>query len=178
MLSNFNVTDPLARLSRLCTACCLWALLATAATAGEKTVGWVEKAYIPAMGVTTKAKMDTGALTSSIHADNVERFRRGEEKWVRFTITLEDTDSGEVVTKTLERPFHRRIRLTGAGGTDHRLVVFLDVCFGDEVYHEQFSLSDRSDKIYGLLIGRRTLEHLGPLDVRKTFTMQPTCNSK
>lgn len=153
--------------------------LAAASHAGaERVIGWVEKAHIPAMDVTVKSKMDTGALTSSIHATNVERFSRAGEKWVRFTVTLEDTDLGEMNSKTLERPVHRRVKLTGAGGVDHRLVVFMDVCFGDVLYREQFSLSDRSDKIYGLLIGRRTIEHLGLLDVTKTFSLQPACKTR
>lgn len=142
----------------------------------ERTVfGWVEKAWVPALGVTTKVKMDSGALTSSVHADSVERFRRNGEKWVRFSITLKDTETDREVTRVLERPFVRRIKLTGAGGVDRRVVVMMEVCIGDKLLQEQFSLSDRSDKIYGLLIGRRTMEHIGLLDVGETFTMQPSC---
>lgn len=155
--------------------CCLSA--AALACAHKRTFGWVEKAYVPDAGVTTKAKMDTGALTSSIYATNVERFRKNGKKWVRFTVNLTDTGSDEVVTTTLERPFVRRIKLSGAGGVDHRLVVTLDICIGEQLLHEQFSLSDRSDKIYGLLIGRRTMEHMGLLDVTRTFTMQPHCKA-
>lgn len=147
------------------------------ALAGKRVFGWVEKAFIPEANVTTKAKMDTGALTSSIHASNIERFRRDGKKWVRFTINLTDANTDETVTRTLERPFVRRIKLSGAGGVDHRLVVTMDICIGKQLLHEQFSLSDRSDKIYGLLIGRRTMEHMGLLDVTKTFTRQPRCSS-
>lgn len=153
-------------------------LLSVSVAAGAKQpriYGWVEKAYIPAMGVTTKAKMDSGALTSSIHATNVERFKRDGKKWVRFDVTLKDTNSDVEVTKTLERPFVRRIKLFGAGGSDSRVVVSLDICIGDQLLSEQFSLSDRDDKIYGLLIGRRTMEHIGLLDVNQTFTVQPNC---
>lgn len=146
------------------------------ASASEKRIyGWVEKVHIPAMGVTTKAKMDSGALTSSIHATNVERFKRDGKKWVRFDVTLKDVETNEEVTKTLERPFVRRIKVFGAGGSDRRLVVLMDVCIGNQLMEEQFSLSDRDDKIYGLLMGRRTMEHIGLLDVTKTFTAPPKC---
>ena len=146
-------------------------------SAGDRVVGWVERVKVMALGVTTKAKLDSGALTSSIHAADVKRFRRGQEKWVRFTVSLTDADTREVITKTLERPFHRRVKLTGAGGVDHRLVVLMDICIGKQVLREQVSLSNRSDKNYGLLIGRRTLEHIGLLDVQKTFTLEPRCKS-
>lgn len=148
-------------------------LLAVPVSAGERVFGWVEKAYVPALGVTTKAKMDTGALTSSIYATHVERFLRNGKKWVRFTVALKDADTRSTVTKTLERPFYRRIKLSGAGGVDHRLVVFMDFCIGNQRLHEQVSLSNRANKIYDLLIGRRTMEHLGLLDVRRTFTSEP-----
>lgn len=152
----------------------MWAM-ALPVSSGERVVGWVETARVNALGVKTKAKMDSGALTSSIHATNVQRFRKGDKKWVRFTVSLQDIDSREIVSKTLERRFHRRVKLSGAGGTDSRVVVFLDICFGKQLLHEQFTLSDRSDKNYGLLIGRRTIKHIGLLDVNKTFTMVPRC---
>lgn len=154
--------------------CLLLAVLP--AVAKERAYGWVEKVYIPAVGVTTKVKLDTGALTSSIHVTDVERFNRGKEKWVRFTASLKDTSSGEQVTKTLERRFVRRVKLTGAGGEDHRLVVYMDLCIGDQFLHEQVTLSNRADKNYDLLIGRRTIARLGFIDVRRTFTVQPLCH--
>jgi len=145
------------------------------ADAKKRVFGWIEKATIPDVGVMTKAKMDTGALTSSIHATNVERFRRDGEKWVRFTVELKDTKTDEVVIKTIERPFVRRLKVYGAGGEDSRVVVLMDVCIGNLLLQEQFGLTNRSDKNYGLLIGRRTIEHMGLVDVKKTFTTQPNC---
>ena len=55
--------------------------LLTAASAGhaekEKTVyGWVENAQLVPWGVTLKAKLDTGALTSSMHATDIEKFEK------------------------------------------------------------------------------------------------------
>lgn len=147
------------------------------ALAKHRIFGWVEKAYVPAVDVTTKVKMDTGALTSSIYATHVQRFLKDGKKWVRFTVSLEDANTKQKVIKTLERPFYRRISLTGAGGEDHRLVVLMNVCIGRQMLHEQFSLSNRSDKIYGMLIGRRTMAHLGLLDVKRTFTIRPDCHS-
>ncbi len=150
------------------------------ATAGAKekyVFGWVEKIHVMDVGATAKAKMDSGALTSSIHATNVERYRLDGKKWVRFTVTLQDTETGKYVTKTLERPFVRAIRVSGAGGSDSRVVVSLPVCVGSTIMDEEFSLNNRADMIYGLLIGRRTMEHMGLLDVNKTFTLKPTCTA-
>ncbi|BFM06055.1 ATP-dependent zinc protease family protein [Halioxenophilus aromaticivorans] len=157
----------------LCTAALL---LSASASAKQEVFGWIEKASMPGIGVTAKVKMDTGALTSSIHATDVERFLKDDEKWVRFTVKLEDSNTEEPVTKTLERPFHRKVKISGAGGVDNRVVVFLDICIGDRLLREQFTLSDREDKKYGMLIGRRTMKHMGLVDVTQTFTSQPDCS--
>ena len=145
------------------------------ASAEEHVIGWVEKVYLPAADVTVKAKIDSGALTSSIQASDIERFTKDGKKWVRFTLPLEDANSKERVSKVIERPFYRRVKIYGAGGEDHRLVVKLKLCIGDQWLYEQFTLSARANKNYGVLIGRRTLEHIGLLDVTKTFTTQPHC---
>ena len=47
---------------------------------------------------------------------------------------------------------------------------------GDTLYEEQFTLNDRSDMIYPVLLGRRTLSHLGYLDVTETFLHSPDCD--
>lgn len=165
-------------MNRIATIGCLLAVsLATAATAAQqkRVFGWVEKAVIEELDAVVKVKLDSGALTSSMHAENIERFERDGEDWVRFTIELEDERTNEQVEKRLEKPLFRRLRVYGAGGADSRPVVLLRLCLGDLVHEEQFSLRDRDEMIYPVLLGRRTIRHLGLLDVSKTFLHQPDC---
>ncbi|WP_163558541.1 ATP-dependent zinc protease [Halomonas sp. NO4] len=150
--------------------------LGTASAQDEAQVfGWVEKATLEPWGVEVKAKLDSGALTSSLDARDIERFDKDGERWVRFRLELEDEASGETFSETLERPVYRRLKLIGAGGSDRRPVVLLKVCLGGTVYEEQFSLRDRGDMNYPLLLGRRTIGHLGLLDVTETFLTEPDC---
>ncbi len=149
---------------------------ASAALADDKVFGWVEKATVEPWGVEVKAKLDSGALTSSLDARDIERFERDGEDWVRFRLKLEDEASGEAFSEWLELPLYRNLRLRGAGGIDRRPVVLMEVCLGDTVYEEQFSLRDRGDMNYPLLLGRRTIGHLGLLDVRDTFLTDPDCD--
>lgn len=152
--------------------------LATAASAAQhkRVFGWVEKAVIEELDAVVKVKLDSGALTSSMHAENIERFERGDEDWVRFTVELEDERTGEWAEQRFEKPLYRRLRVYGAGGADSRPVVLMRLCIGDTVYEEQFSLRDRDKMIYPVLLGRRTIQHLGLLDVSKTFMHQPDCD--
>ncbi len=154
-------------------------LLAGMAQAGadDKVFGWVERATIEPWGVAVKAKLDSGALTSSLDAREIETFEREGEEWVRFRLKLEDTASGEAFTEQLELPLYRDLRVRGAGGRDERPVVLMKVCLGDTVYEEQFSLRDREEMNYPLLLGRRTISHLGLLDVRETFLQRPSCDA-
>lgn len=142
----------------------------------EKGVfGWVEMASLHPWNVQAKAKLDSGALTSSIHAKNIERFEKDGEEWVRFTIELTDENTGETFARNFARKVFRNVRIRGAGGEDRRPVVFMNVCIGNTVYQEQFNLENRDDMIYPILIGRRTIQHLGMIDVTQTFLQEPTC---
>ncbi|MEL0616516.1 RimK/LysX family protein [Cobetia marina] len=150
--------------------------LPTAAQAEEdKVFGWVEKATIEPWGVLVKAKLDSGALTSSMHAENIETFTRDDEEWVRFDVEVEDEASGGMVENSFERPLYRDLTVSGAGGRDTRPVVLMTLCMGGERYEEQFSLRDRDGMNYPVLLGRRTIQSLGVLDVRKTFQTTPDC---
>lgn len=151
------------------------ALTASAVASDEQVFGWVENATIEPWGIMVKAKLDSGALTSSLDARDIEMFEKDGEEWVRFRLKLEDQDSGEEFSDRLERPLYRELSVRGAGGRDERPVVLMNVCMGDTIYEEQFSLRDREEMLYPLLLGRRTISHLGLLDVRNTFQQEPAC---
>lgn len=158
----------------LITGCLLTAGVALADDSPE-AFGWVQKADIKPWDIKVKAKLDSGALTSSLDARDIESFEQDGEDWVRFRFELEDEDSGDTVTREVERPLFRTLAVRGAGGRDERPVVLLNLCIGDTVYEEQFSLRDRSDMLYPALLGRRTIRHLGYLDVDSTFTHDAEC---
>lgn len=142
----------------------------------SSTYGWVEKVTIePSWGPEVKAKLDTGALTSSMQAEDIEEFQKDGEDWVRFEVEVEDEASGEVVSKTFEREIKRNLILSGAGGEDRRPAVLMTICLGGEYYEEQFSLRDRDGLIYPVLLGRRSIQDLGPVDVTRTFTQDADC---
>ena len=137
--------------------------------------GWVEKAELKPWDIMVKAKLDSGAPTSSLDARDIERFEKDGEDWVRFRFEMEDEESGETVSEDVERPLYRRLAVRGAGGRDERPVVLLNLCVGDTVYEEQFSLRNRGKMNFPVLLGRRTISHLGHLDVRKTFEHDADC---
>lgn len=142
----------------------------------DRVVGWVEKVTVEPWGVEVKAKLDSGALTSSLDARDIKLFEQDDQEWVRFRLRLDDQDSDETLSVNLERPLYRDLTVRGAGGRDERPVVLLEVCVGDTRYEEQFSLRDREEMHYPMLLGRRTIGHLGLLSVNETFLTEASCD--
>ncbi|UBR46476.1 ATP-dependent zinc protease [Aeromonas veronii] len=138
--------------------------------------GWIEKGLILPTGVAVKMKLDTGALTSSLDARSITRFKRDSKPWVRFMLVVTDADSGKLVKQQFERRVERSVTVRGAGGMEQRPTVTMAICLGDRVYEEWFTLRDRSKMIYPVLLGRRLLAELGPVDSSRTFTVQPDCH--
>ncbi len=164
----------------LCLLCLLASLASMTSAASSKAapvLGWVEKAIVMPVGATVKIKLDSGALTSSMHATAIELHKRNGEDWVAFELELEDIASGEQLLTPMALPVERFIRVRGAGGEDRRPVVKLELCIGEKIYTEQFSLRDRGDMLYPVLIGRRTLQDLGLVDVNSTYLTRPSCEA-
>lgn len=140
--------------------------------------GWVEKGrLLVADDTELKVKLDSGALTSSLHATDIERFERDDEEWVRFTFTLEDHDEdADFEAQEIERRVYRNLRIRSASGETRRPVVLMRLCMGSVVHEEQFGLEDRGALNYPVLLGRRTIQHLGLLDVTRTFLNEPECD--
>ncbi|WP_442878831.1 retropepsin-like aspartic peptidase RloA3 [Aeromonas sp.] len=155
--------------------------LSPGAWAAPTVYGWIEKGLImpdvtSAKRVAVKMKLDTGALTSSMDARSLQHFKRDGKSWVRFTLALTDANTDKEVRQTLERPVERTVTVRGAGGMEERPTVTMSICLGDKVYKEWFTLRDRSDMNYPVLLGRRLLAELGPVDSGRTFTVQPSCD--
>jgi hypothetical protein len=75
------------------------------------TVGWREWIGLPELGVPRiKAKLDTGARSSSLHVFDLEAFRRREEDWVRFGIHPLQRNHRKTVWAEARVLEHRRIR--------------------------------------------------------------------
>lgn len=154
----------------------LLALLAAAGTShaqqGKLIFGWVEEVVISRGAFTMHAKLDTGADTSSLDAQDIERFERDGEPWVRFTITGEE--SGQ--SMTLERPLFRDVLIKRhKGPSQRRPVVKVPVCLGPFLMDIEVSLIDRSHFNYPVLIGRAAMEGVAVVDGERVMTREPRC---
>lgn len=134
--------------------------------------GWLETGLLLPDELPLHVKLDSGALTSSLDARDLELFQREAEEWVRFTVCTRSEHHPER-QHTYERPVVRSTHIRGAGGDDHRPVVRMQLCLGNGVYEEEFTLRSRHNMNYPVLLGRRTIARLGLLDVTREFTTPP-----
>ncbi|MEE4741300.1 ATP-dependent zinc protease [Pseudomonas alliivorans] len=138
-------------------------LLALPVMAAEPTLyGRYENIKVVDVGQTFKAKMDTGALTASLSAKDIELFKRDGDDWVRFRLATKDADS-----KVYEHKVSRISKIKGRSEGDDeddevidptkRPVVDMELCLGDKKRTVEVNLVDRSHFNYPLLIGAKAL---------------------
>ncbi|MCA9423144.1 MAG: ATP-dependent zinc protease [Nitrospira sp.] len=157
----------------------LWAALfqpATPLMAKDSPIraGWVEEAILLPDAIRLEAKLDTGAMSASLHAENLSTFSRNDERWVKFDITSQD---GTQVT--LERRVHRTVKIKRhKQESSERPVVLLDLCLGGHIETTEVNLADRSNYKYPLLIGRMFLAHHFIVDSSTTHILKSDCSSQ
>lgn len=144
-----------------------------AAERSKSISGYVERVIITDKGFSLKARLDTGAETSSLDAHNIRRFRRGDARYVRFEVRDPETD--EFVT--LERPLVRNVRIRQHEGPSmRRPVVKMQICLGHLLREVEVSLTSRSQFLYPMLIGRSAMRGAIVVDPELTFTNPPQCD--
>ena len=132
-------------------------------------IGLREWINLPELGmVGLRAKIDTGASTSSLHATDIEPFERDGEKWVRFTAHL-----GTVVQlrhRRCEAPLVTRKTIKSSNGQAQvRYVISTTLALGDRVWPVEFTLACRKHMRYRVLLGSKALVE-GQLVVNPALT--------
>lgn len=121
------------------------------------STGWREWVGLPDLGVEwIKAKIDTGARTSSLHAFEIEEFDHEGQEWVRFAVHPWQEGRADAVVH--ECPvYDRRAVRSSSGHAEDRLVVQLRMrLVGHEVQGE-VTLTNRDEMGFRMLVGRQVL---------------------
>nr|MBO2509435.1 ATP-dependent zinc protease [Gammaproteobacteria bacterium] len=163
----------------------LLTLAALPVLAAEPTLyGRYEYVALGELNRTFKAKLDTGALTTSLSARNIRRFSRDGEEWVRFRLDVREADD-----TFYEFPVSRISRIKSRSEEDEedeeasdeaarRPVIALKACLDGVSRVIEVNLADRSRFNYPLLIGSRALVAFdAAVDPARRFTARkPRCD--
>ncbi|UVE18174.1 ATP-dependent zinc protease [Pseudomonas sp. LS44] len=161
----------------------LLTLIALPVLAAEPTLyGRYEYIKLPELKQTFKAKMDTGALTASLSARDIERFSRDGEDWVRFKLATKDADN-TVYEHQVARISKIKSRVDEEEEEDapeatKRPVIDMQMCLDGVTRTIEVNLADRSHFNYPLLIGARALREFdAAVNPARRFTAgKPKCD--
>lgn len=132
-------------------------------------VGQVENVTVETLKLKFKAKIDSGALFTSINAIDMKHFERDGKKWARFALLHPET--GQKVY--FELPIVRsKVIKQLSGKYQERPVVLMTLRLGSIKENVEVTLSDRTGYLYQLLIGRNFMENRMMIDVGKSFIVR------
>ena len=134
-------------------------------------VGSEEWCSFPGIGIPAiKARVDSGAKTSSLHAFNIQQFRRSGENWVSFEVHPLQNDRNAVIR--CERPIiDKRSVKSSSGITEMRYVVLGELMLGGEKWDIELTLANRDSMGYRMLLGREAMSGRMLVDPEKGFLL-------
>jgi hypothetical protein len=137
------------------------------------TVGSIETCSLPELGISElNVRIDTGAKTSSLHVDALERFRKNGKPWVSFDIHPSVHNVAQVIRcESLVRDI-RRIKSSN-GEVEERYIIRTQLTLGDQTWPIDISLTDRSEMSYLMLLGREGMGSRLLVDPSETYLVSP-----
>ena len=131
-------------------------------------IGWREWLILPDLGITAiKAKVDTGARSSALHAFDVHAFEAGGKQMVRFKVHPLQRDIQTTVEAVAEVVDHRSVR-SSLGEESLRPVIVTTVELLGQRFEVELTLVRRDTMGFRMLLGRQA--------VRRRFVVDPGCS--
>jgi len=139
--------------------------LVSSQPADRPVLGWREWVSLPRWDVAhLKAKIDTGARTSSLHAFDLEWFDRDGHPWVRFEIHPWQRSTADAVVAEAAVVSTRDVR-SSSGEIDHRPVVRVPMKISGTIVDAEITLTRRDEMGFRMLVGREA--------IRRRFLVDP-----
>lgn len=140
-------------------------------------VGALELCDLPQLKLLgLEARVDTGATTSSLHVDNIVKFKKGDEKWVRFDIHPDAHDVNKLMQREAKVKSVRKVKSSNAT-KQRRYVIETDIFIADMQWSIELTLTDRSEMKYLMLLGREAMSGRLIVDPQHEFLLTEANNN-
>ncbi len=132
-------------------------------------LGWREWVSLPVLGIDRiKAKIDTGARTSALHAFDVRLVEDNDKKLVKFCIHPEQKNLDKVIECEAALLDEREVKDSG-GHSENRYVIETDILIGSKLHTVEVTLTNRDSMGFRMLIGRTTMKGHYLVDPGKSY---------
>lgn len=132
-------------------------------------IGWREWVGLPDLGIKLiKAKVDTGARSSSIHASELEEFERNGATWIRFKVCPIQRSSANVIRAAAKVLEHRSVR-SSSGKATLRPVIVTNVELLGFSWAVELTLANRDEMGFRMLLGREAFRHRFLVDGGRSY---------
>lgn len=132
-------------------------------------IGWREWLALPDLGIRAiKAKIDTGARSSALHAYDIESFKRAGRTMVRFVIHPMQRSTVRGIHAEAPLLGYRNVRNSG-GRVERRPVIKTSVRLCEREWTVELTLTNRDEMGFRMLLGRQGLRGLFLVDPARSF---------
>lgn len=133
------------------------------------TLGWREWVGLPGLGIDRiKAKVDTGARTSTLHAFSLEPFNEGGQRKIRFAMHPMQHNTETIVTCVADIVDIRWVTDSG-GHSEERYVIQTPLRVGTEIWPIEITLTERDTMLFRMLLARNAIRGRYTVDPARSF---------
>ncbi len=131
----------------------------------KNVIGWREWVALPLLGIDKiKAKVDSGARTSALHAFALHPFTENNKHKIHFDMHPYQHNDQHVITCTAD-VIEKRWVMDSGGHREERFVIETPITLGEQTWLIEITLTERDSMLFRMLLGRSA--------IRKRFIMNP-----